>query len=124
MPASGPVSEPKMFPAALLEDQEAVMGQSMEPVVFGPPPFSSDDPETDGRKLVPLTDATEDAEAEADAEAEGDDGKKAADWKAEVEAATSQEELDEITERYSESDSEFKTVDKAILDKEEEFQNQ
>jgi hypothetical protein len=118
-----------MFPAAVMEDQEALMGQSMEPFVFSPPPYSSDDPETDAQRLVPISGEEQEEAMSAKAEgAEGadaeDDDKKAADWKAEVEAATSQEELDEIADRYSESDADFKTVDKAIADKEDELQNQ
>jgi hypothetical protein len=60
MPASGPVDEPKMFPARTLEDQD----MEMEPVVLGTPPFSSPDPETDGIRMLPLEDGTSAVEGE------------------------------------------------------------
>jgi hypothetical protein len=60
MPASGPVDEPKMFPARILEDQD----MEMEPVTLGTPPFSSPDPMTDGIRMLPLEDGTSAVEGE------------------------------------------------------------
>lgn len=74
-PASGPVLEPKMFPAATMEDQEAVMEGRTEATVLGPPPFSSPDPASEARRMLPVEDGTSAHQAALDAEAvrtEGD----------------------------------------------------
>lgn len=47
--------EPKMFPGAVLEDQEAVAMAEADPVVISKVPYSSPDPETDGIRMIPLT---------------------------------------------------------------------
>lgn len=60
MPASGPVNEPKMFPARIMEDQD----MEMQPVQLGTPPFSSPDPLTDGIRMLPLEDGTSAVEGE------------------------------------------------------------
>lgn len=69
MPASGPVSDPKTFPAATMDDQEEIMAGEQERVVFGAPPFSSPDPATDAQKLLPLEDGTSAHQAALEAEA-------------------------------------------------------
>ena len=62
-PASGPVHEPKMVPAATMEDQDAILEGKVEPIVLGAPPYSSPDPATDARKMLPLEDGTSAYEA-------------------------------------------------------------
>lgn len=58
-PASGPVLNPKFHPAATLDDQEGVMDGTLgEATVMGTPPFSSPDPVTDARRMLPLEDGT------------------------------------------------------------------
>lgn len=120
MPASGPASGEKMFPAAVLEDQEAIMAGENEPVVVGIPPFSSPDPGTDGIRMMSLTEEGPAAEAQkaqaakAEADAVPDEDKKATDWKAVVEAAQTEDELSEVEDRYNESGADFKSVDDAI----------
>lgn len=88
----------------------------MKPVsTFGTPPFSSPDAKTIGLNYMPLTDDQSEAE-------EADDGdKKAGDWKEEVEAASTQEELDAVAQAYSESGADFKTVESAIEKKQSEI---
>ena len=59
MPASGPVQNPKMFPAAAMEDQEALMaGENPTNVVLSGVPFSSPDPATDAQRMIPLEEGT------------------------------------------------------------------
>lgn len=113
MPASGPVTDPKLFPAAVMEDQEALAAGATEPIVMGAPPFSSNDPETDGRRLVPLG-------GESVPES-SDEDKKAAEWKADVEAADSQEALDAVAASYGASGADFKSVIAAIEKKQTEL---
>lgn len=58
-PASGPVTDPKLFPAAVHEDQEAIlMTDGSERTVLSAPPFSSPDPATDARRMLPLEDGS------------------------------------------------------------------
>jgi hypothetical protein len=114
MPASGPAQTEKTFPAAVLEDQEAIVSGSQDPVTLGMPPFSSPDPGTDGIQMVPLTGGTEEQQQAAAADAVPDEEKKAGDWVDVVKAAPSSEALDEVEERYSNSPADFKSVDDAI----------
>lgn len=62
-PASGPVTDPKLFPAAAMEDQEKLANGEDEPIVLGPIPFSSPNPSTDARRMLPLEDGTSAYEA-------------------------------------------------------------
>lgn len=62
-PASGPVSEPKLHPAATMDDQEKVEAGEGASIVLGPVPFSSPDPTTDAIKMLPLEDGTSAYEA-------------------------------------------------------------
>lgn len=112
MPASGPNKNFKMFPAAVLDDQEAIMAKEFEPVVFGPPPFSSPDPETDGIRMEPVSGSVAEL---------ADEDKKAGDWVDAVKAAGTQEDLDAVAERYSESGADFKSVNDAIEKKQDEL---
>lgn len=60
-PASGPVHDAKLFPAAVQEDQEALVEGKTELTEIGPAPFSSPDPQTDAIKMLPLEDGTSSA---------------------------------------------------------------
>lgn len=60
-PASGPVNNPKMIPAATMEDQEEILNEQRALTEIGPAPFSSPDPATDARKMLPLEDGTSSA---------------------------------------------------------------
>lgn len=159
MSASGPVQESKMFPAATMEDQERLMAEENTPIVLGGVPYSSPDPSTDARKMLPLEDGTSAYEArepsesasgdydsmkvaelkslveERDLSVEGskkadllaalraDDAKdmKAADFKSQIEAATTQDELDEAAELYDASGSSYSSVVDAIEKKQTEI---
>lgn len=57
-PASGPVSEPKLFPAAVHEDQADILEGNVEPIVLGAPGFSSPYAHTDAQRMLPLEDGT------------------------------------------------------------------
>jgi hypothetical protein len=58
-PASAPVTNSKLYPAAVHEDQEAIaMTDGSERTVLACPPFSSPDPSTDAKKMLPLSDGT------------------------------------------------------------------
>jgi len=173
MSASGPVQEPKMFPAATMEDQEAAMeGNPDNVIVLGGAPFSSPDPETIAKTMLPLSDGTSAYEAREDvvrdedgAQVEGtnydsmspaelktlaeerdlsvtgtgangnvlkkdlvaalkeDDTSdmKAADFKTQIEAATTQEELDAAAELYADSGKNYSTVVTAVEKKQTEI---
>jgi hypothetical protein len=105
------------------------MAKEMEPVepeetppalvTLGTPPFSSPDPTTIG--LNPLAHITN-GESEDAVEEEGGDGEmKASEWKDEIEGASSQEELDAVVQRYSESGADYKSVESAIEKKQDEI---
>ncbi len=164
MSASGPVLEPKLVPAATMEDQEKMAGESPNPIVLGPVAFSSPDPVTDAQRMLPLEDGTSAYEAaevasaertaakegdytsmkkeelvslagERDVDVEGlkkdevvaklqeDDAQdmKASDFKDRVNAATTQDELDEAAEFYSNSGREYASVDTAVEKKQKEI---
>ena len=163
-PASGPVNEPKLYPAATQEDQAKIEEGGSTPIVLGTPPFSSPDPSTDALKMLPLEDGTsayeaaQEATSVRNAAASGDydsmrkdelkalaadrdvnvDGMKvdemraalreddasdmkAADFKAQVEAASTQEELDAVGELYEASGKEYSSVEAAIDKKQDEI---
>jgi hypothetical protein len=116
-PASGPPQEEKMFPAALLEDQEEIMSGERDPVVLGMPPFSSPDPETEKVNMQSVIDTpAEEGQLEGtfNLDAVPDEEKKAGDWVDVAKAAPDHQALDEVEERYSNSEADFKTVDDAI----------
>lgn len=110
----------KLNPARTLEDQDAEPAR----IVLGPPAHSSPRGHTEMRKSLAEVDLdtgtfppTHAAAAQAASEARSDaadEDKKAGDWKAEVEAAQTQEELDAVSERYADSGNEFRTVEAAI----------
>lgn len=120
-PASEP-APPKMFDAATFEDQEGIAdGTHGEPVVVGPPAFSSNRPHTDSIKsLAELDDGeriTHQVAAEraaTDREAQDDSKLSAAEWKKQVESARSQEELDAVAQRYADSGKASSSVERAI----------
>lgn len=120
-PASGNKTSGKLYPSATLEDQEAIEMAEMEPIVLGHPPFSSDNPRTDGVRMLPLEDGTSASQARAEAAEASSEEMKAKDWKAEVEKADSQEALDEIVNRYEDSGAVYKTVEEAIEKKQDEL---
>lgn len=107
-PASKPSEAGKMFPAAHSEDQEKAVAGEMGKVVVGIPPFSSPQPHTDGHRMVSVGGGT------AEAQASADEDKSAADWKDEIDKATTVEEVDAIATRYEDSGADFKTVDQAL----------
>jgi hypothetical protein len=110
----------KLFPAAVHDDQEKIAMAEMEPVVLGHIPFSSNDPRTERVKFEPLEDQQARMSASGDTSATNED-KKAADWKAEVEAASSQDELDAVVASYADTGAEYKTVEDAIEKKQAEI---
>jgi len=117
MPASGPAKEEKMFPAAVMEDQEEIMSGGQEPVTVGMAPFSSQDPETDVNKMMSTSGTPEEGGQELQAllSAVPDEEKKAGEWVDAVKATRTAEELDEVEERYAEVESaDFKSVDDAL----------
>lgn len=69
-PASGPVTDPKMFPSAVMDDQDAIANEN-EPggemegsqIVLGPVAVSSPNPETEAQRMLPLEDGTSAYEA-------------------------------------------------------------
>jgi len=124
MGASGPVLEAKQFPAAAMEDQEALAeGNNPTVVVLGGVPFSSPDPATDAKKMLALEDGTGAISDEPQAEPEATE-LKAGDFKAQVEAATTQDELDAVAQSYADSGKEFKSVVAAIEAKQQEINDQ
>ena len=156
MSASGPVQDAKLNPAAAMEDQ----GKEPSSIVLGGAPFSSPDPLTDAKKMLPLEDGTSAYEArESAAEAKASDydsmkkpelqaaaaerdldvtgmkvdeiraalraddssDMKAADFKAQVEAAEDQEALDAAAQLYADSGKEYSSVEDAIEKKQDEI---
>ena len=115
-PASAPNESGKVYPNRVLEDQDV----EMQPIVLGPAPFSSPDPETDGIRMLPLEDGSS---ASEEASVLSGDAKemKAADFKAAVEGAQTQEELDAVQEVYDASGKEYSTVDDAFAKRQEEL---
>jgi hypothetical protein len=126
----------------------------MEPVqILSTPPFSSNDPATDGLKMVPIDDnpeaddfpveeLTEEeikagepvepryvpiedtagvGEGEPPAGENGDANLKAGEWVAEIEATTTQEELDAVLSRYDATGKTFATVTAAAEAKQAEI---
>lgn len=85
----------------------------MEPVQFlTTPPYSSPEGEGEGLRMVPVDDNP--AEGATTTEAPADDAdKRASDWVAEIEGASTQEELDAILERYEATGKDFATVNSA-----------
>lgn len=127
MPASkGSDPFAKLYPAATLDDQEAIENMEAEPIVLGPGPYSSPDPETDGIRMLPLEDQGSGgtvgmaAEMEA-ASATSDKDLNAGQWKDLVEAAESEEELDAVEQRYLDAEADYSTVESAIEAKRESF---
>jgi hypothetical protein len=125
-----------------MADMEPVFTDAEPVQVLSTPAFSSNDPATEGLRMVPIDDNppaddfadsdVEDADEnlgdpEADptirvpeVAAEGavggseDDGSKTAgEWVAEIDAAQDQDSLDGILERYSATGKDFKTVSAA-----------
>lgn len=163
MSASGPVQNPKTFPAAVMDDQQELEEGNVEPIVLGTVPFSSPDPVTDAKKMLPLEDGTSAYEAREDAaqqremsdvskmkkdelvaraEEMGLDSSgtkdelvariseeqasdmKASDFKDRVNAANSQDELDEAAEFYANSGKEYASVASAIERRQAEINEQ
>jgi hypothetical protein len=110
----------QVHPNRIEEDQE----MEMQPIVLGPAPYSSPDPETDGIKMLPLEEGTSGVTTPEGPEGvtvgvttaspEEDADKRAADWKAEIESAMTQDELDAIRARYDASGADFSTVEDAF----------
>lgn len=93
-------------------------------IVLGPPAHSGPKPHTENRKsLVEVDEGTHAEAADAAAsERSGSAAKKlAADWKADVEKATTQEELDAVVQAYEDSGAEYATVETAIEAKQAEI---
>lgn len=165
-PASGPVQNPKVFPAAVEEDQEMLINGEDEPIVLGPIPFSSPDPATDAQRMLPLEDGTSAYEARLavgggegtdynsmsteelkaladernlDVEGTGSGGNvlKAdllqalkendaeniteEEFVARINAASTQEELDDAAQAYEDSGQDYGSVDEAIEAKQTEI---
>lgn len=163
-PASGPVSDSKLHPAATMDDQEKVESGENAQIVLGPAPFSSPDPATDAIKMLPLEDGTSAYEARQDAAAarsaaeagdydsmkknelqalaadrdidvtdmkvdeirsalREDDASdmKASDFKEKVNAAATQDELDEAAALYDASGKSYASVEDAIEKKQSEI---
>jgi hypothetical protein len=124
VPQSGNASSGKMFPNALIEDQEAIEMAEAEPVVLSTAPYSSPDPETDGIRMVPLDDQTSTSAAGAEKSGDADDkNMKAGEWKDLVDEAQDSEALSAVEQRYLDAEADFKTVEDAIEKKREELSN-
>lgn len=95
-PASGPVLEPKMFPAATMDDQEVIMEGRQEQTVLGPPAFSSQSPHTDNLRMLPLEDGTSAHVAALDAEANRQATDYASKSPEELKALVAERDLGEI----------------------------
>jgi hypothetical protein len=117
-----------MYPAATADDQEGIMEGKQEPTVLSTPSFSSPNPETDALKMLPVEDGTSAHVASLEAHALRAAGNaaemKAGDFKDQVEAATTQEELDTVANLYAESGKDFSTVEAAIEKKQSEINDQ
>ena len=120
-PASGPVHEPKMFPAATMDDQEKLMNGEQTVSIVTTPPFSSPDPQTDGLKMeivdanVSAYDARENAAAaQAEANSGDYDSMKVADLKALAEERgldSDGKKADLVAALQADDASEFKASD-------------
>lgn len=95
-PASGPVLEPKMFPAATMDDQEVIMEGRQEQTVLGPPAFSSQSPHTDNLRMLPLEDGTSAHVAALEAEATRQDTDYASKSPEDLKALVEERDLGEI----------------------------
>lgn len=154
----------KLYPAAVSADQEMIVSGNQERTVLGPPPFSSPNPATEARRMLPLEDGTSAHVASLEAHEQREAGKgsdyssmdakalkalveerdltpesnkkadliaalqeddasdyKAADFKQLVEAASSQEELDQAAELYEASGKSYSSVESAIEKKQDEI---
>jgi hypothetical protein len=129
-PASSPVNEPKLNPAATMEDQDKEPAR----IELGPPAFSSNRPHTDAIKSLAEVDRNEAGEAnipatheEAAARASQsrsavtDEEMKATDWVDQIKAAQTPEQLSEIETRYLDADKDYSTVNDAFEKKQAEF---
>ena len=125
-----------------MADMEPVFSETEPMQVLSTPAFSSNDPATEGLRMVPIDDnPPADDFAESDVEdpdenqgdpeadptirvpeipAEGDEGdteadsnKKAGEWVSEIEAAQDQDALDAVLTRYDATGKDFKTVSEA-----------
>jgi hypothetical protein len=111
----------KEFPNRVMEDQDVEMAK----VTFGPPPFSSSDPETDARRLLPLHDQTaEDAEAAAASADFNIEEATAAEMVEHVKGLNTQDQLDEFNDQYDETGKDYKTVGEALQAKQDELDAQ
>lgn len=139
----------RLNPSFSPEMEEAGVPETLPSVIMGPPAYASPDPETSAVPLLPLDDRPADAALSADyaadeidygnetslastlqpldaagATEQDDSKKKAGDWISEVEAASTEEELDAIGKRYDESGADFSTVDKAFEKRSTEINEQ
>jgi hypothetical protein len=121
-PASGPVHDPKMFPAATMDDQEKIMEGEQTVSIVTTPPFSSPDPNTDALKMeivdsnVSAYDARENAAAAKLGESSEDyDSMKVADLKALAEErgldTEGAKKADLVSALQADDASEFKAAD-------------
>lgn len=129
-----------------MADMEPVYTEENQPVqVLSTPPFSSNDPATDGLKMVPIddnppaddfpeSDIDDDDdtlvvdprvpdEAEEGASTEDDANKKAAEWVAEIKATETQEALDAVLARYEATGKDFTTVAEAAEARQDDLDN-
>jgi hypothetical protein len=121
-----------------MADMEPVFSDAQPVQVLSTPGFSSNDPETEGLRMIPIDDnppaedfedsdvedadenlddpeadptiRVPDAEEDAEADAEADSSKKAGEWVSEIEAAQDQDALDSILTRYDATGKDFKSV--------------
>lgn len=111
----------KMFPAATHEDQEGIVKRELgQPIKIGTPPFSSPDPATEGKRMVPILD---DVTGEQGHEMSSADPSqwKANDFKTQVSAATTDEELDAVEQQYLDSGKDYSSVETAVEKRREEL---
>jgi len=122
-----------------MTDMEPVFSDAQPVQVLSTPAFSSNDPETEGLRMVPIDDnppaedfeesdiddsetpdpddpeadptiRVPDAEEGAEDTTEDDSSKKAGEWVSEIEAAQDQDALDSILTRYDATGKDFKSV--------------
>jgi hypothetical protein len=103
----------------------------MEPVVLiSTPPYSSDDPASEGLKMVPIIDDSGDDvdHPESDISDEDTDDLsgdlKAGEWVQRIDAAQDQDALDAVLEAYGDSGKDFKTVEEAADRRQKEIDDQ
>lgn len=89
-------------------------------VVVGPPAFASPDPETMKHSMFLGTQPRHVVNLGTQSDTPSGD-KKAGEWIEEVDATTTQDELDAVAQDYSESGANFKTVADAIEKKQSEL---